>query len=152
MRLTPSFLFGLAVALVVIGVPTQLRAECPDAQSVCGYWPIVVVGIPGEVTAWCEGPACFDKTYLSEAQIVAVDDEGLFPTTFKVKASGELTNISCVEPVETVGKKDKATIKIPETRHCSISQQTDSDSYLWLISSDPSTGCLGIVECRLLTQ
>ena len=147
MRSVMARIAALSVAAIGLGVSFLARAECPDPVWACEYFS-AIVGLPAVSTGkYCSGPDCLEMLQLSEARIVAVDDEGAFPKTWQVWGKGYLVNFDCVEPLDYRTKKTRFTV--PETNSCALAYLTDS-TYVWLIGSDPATDCLGFCECKVL--
>ena len=140
----------LVLLLFCFGANTAL-AQCPTPEWACSYWPTYLYGIEGEPIAYCEGPACFDKSYGDEITVVAADDK-LFPDRFTLRYSGEMTNLSCVD-VDTKfqTKANKTTLWMPENRHCAVEQYTVDHFYLHLFVSGSVNApqCVGWVQCRI---
>jgi len=135
------------LAAVSVGASAVARAECPDPVWACEYFS-AIVGLPAVSTGkYCGGADCLEMTELSEARVVAVDDEGPWPRTWQVWQSGYLVNFDCAEPLDYRNKKIR--FKVPETNECALVQITDN-IYVWLIASDPVSECLGFAECRVL--
>ena len=130
-----------------LGVSPFVQAECPDPAWACEYFS-EIVGLPAVSTGkYCGGLDCLEMTKLSEARVVAVDDEGPFPKTWQVWHSGYLVNFDCVEPLDFRNKKTR--FKVPETNSCALVLLTES-TYVWLIASDPDSECVGFAECKVL--
>ena len=138
---------ALVVAAIGLGASSPVRAECPDPTWACEYFS-TVVGLPAVSTGkYCSGPDCLEMLELSEARIVAVDDEGLFPMTWQVWGNGYLVNFDCTEPLDYRNKKIRFTV--PDTNSCALVYITNS-TYVWLIGSDPASDCLGFCECKVV--
>jgi len=147
MRSLMAHIAAFLVAAIGLGVSPPVRAECPDPAWACEYFS-AMVGLPAVSTGkYCSGPDCLEMTKLSEARIVAVDDEGLFPKTWQVWGNGYLVNYDCVEPLDYRNKKIR--FKVPDTNSCALVFLTDS-TYVWLIGSDPASDCLGFCECKVV--
>jgi len=143
-RIAAIFVFAIG-----FGFSSLVRAECPDPVLACEYFS-AIVGLPAVSTGKaCSGPDCLEMLKLSEARIVAVDDEGLFPKTWQVWGSGYLVNYDCVEPMDYRNKKIR--FKVPDTNSCALVYITNS-TYVWLIGSDPASDCLGFCECKVLEE
>lgn len=137
------------LAAVGFGFSPLAQAECPD-PALASIYLSEIVGLPAVSTGkYCGGPDCFEMTRLSEARVVAVDDEGLFPRTWQAWHSGYLVNVDCVEPLDYRNKNTR--FKVPDSNQCALVLMTDS-TYVWLIASDPSPAseCLGFAECKVL--
>lgn len=146
MRSVSAHVVLFMLAAIGVGAGAVARAECPDPVWACAYFS-EVVGLPAVSTGrYCGGPDCLEMTQLSEARVVAVDDEGPWPRTWQVWQSGYLVNFDCAEPLDYRNKKIR--FKIPETNSCALVQITDS-TYVWLIASDPVSQCLGFAECKV---
>ena len=147
MRLVSGHVVAFLLAAVSVGASAVARAECPDPVWACVYFS-EIVGLPAVSTGkYCGGADCLEMTELSEARVVAVDDEGLWPRTWQVWQSGYLVNFDCAEPLDYRNKKIR--FKVAETNECALVQITDS-TYVWLIASDPVSECLGFAECKVL--
>lgn len=147
MRSVMAHIAAFLLAAIALGVSTLVQAECPNRGWACEHYS-AVVGIPAVSTGkYCEGPECFEGTYVSEARIVAVEDEGPFPKTWEVWGGGYLLNYSCVEPLDY--RNEKTVFKVPDTKSCALVFLADS-TYVWLITSDPDSECLGVAECKVV--
>jgi hypothetical protein len=135
------------LAAIGLGVSPLAQAECPNPRRACEHYS-AIVGIPAVSTGkYCEGPECFEGTYVSEARIVAAEDEGPFPRTWEVWGEGYLVNYSCADPLDY--RNEKTGFKVPDTNSCALVFLTDS-TYVWLITSDPDSECLGVAECKVV--
>jgi hypothetical protein len=123
---------------------------CPAAEAICYYYH----GPAAVVTNYCNGFDCFEMTYFEQARVVAADEEGVFPRTFMAwftdKRSAtpwiSWSTIPCV--IQRSGNKFK--LKLPEGSNiCGAGMLTPEAAYYWHAASDPTTGCLGIGECKL---
>lgn len=149
MRSVNARIVVLLLAAIGVGASALARAECPDPVWACTYFS-EIVGLPAVSTGkYCGGADCLELTPLSEARVVAVDDEGLWPRTWQVWHSGYLVNFDCVEPLDYRNKKTR--FEVPDTNSCALVLMTDS-TYVWLIASDPVSECLGFAECKVLEE
>lgn len=144
MRHAYSNFVSLVLVICAIAIAPRAWAGCPPPEWVCAYWPPTIGMYAPTVIGGCEGPACFDMTYLSEARVVAVDDEGLFPDHWQAWHGGVLQSVSCVDLQE---RNKKARWAMHEARHCTMYLVTENHSYLWFLASIPDMQCLGLVEC-----
>lgn len=138
----------LATFLVVLfssGLVMPVYGGCPASPELfCQYYH------PGSImTGLCYYSDCFDMSYGEEARLVAADEEGLFPKTWKVWHSGTLSpepdSIQC--EVETSGNKSKVTFP-GESVVCAVNLYTSEHVYHWHFASNPASECLGWVECQ----
>jgi hypothetical protein len=140
------------VMLLLMGAATAF-AECPTAQSLCAFWPPLIVGSEGTPTHWCTGFDCFDMNYAEEGKLVAGDDEGPYPRMWHSWISGVMSNVSC-DKLDYLGAKKNVghiRIKLPDALHCTVKVETDDHLYLWFFASIPypDASCLGWAECQI---
>lgn len=144
-----SLLLAASVGLAASFLSVDVYAACPTAEATCFYWPPLINLPPGTPTQWCDGLDCFEMNYASEnARVVAVDDEGPYPTTWVAWTNGVVNNLSC-NAVIPRGNHRQITLPLPDLPHCAIMLETDEHLYLWFFASNPATSCLGWAECQI---
>lgn len=121
---------------------------CPDLALVCWYYH----GPDALPLGGCSGIGCFDMTYFEQARVVAADDEGLFPRTFKAwfadRASTPYTAWTAF-PCEVEKSGNKWKLNIPEgLTRCGAGLMTPEAVYYWHLASNPVTGCLAVGACK----
>ena len=131
----------------------NVRAECPDPQWVCDYWPSIIGMNCSEVNAFCEGEDCFDGARGEQIQISASDDPedllwGLngYTTRWLARHDGAMTNLSCEL---LLNHPHGNLIVMPDQRHCAGVLVTEmSEIYTEFFASNPDSECTGWVECK----
>lgn len=148
---TKNLLHSLTCAsfllLGLVGSALGQEASCPDPVMACLYFH----NGTAEASSWCKFAECFDKTELEAGTVVASDDEGLFPRTFKSwHHDGEIYYQWSAEPCEIEEKaKGKTKYTLPEGAiRCGAGLITSDRTYYWHFVSNPATGCLGVLECK----
>ncbi len=108
-------------------------------------------------TAYCLGDDCFYMSYGERIRVVAADELGDFPQTWFVwtRAGEDLVNTGGSEECLLSGNAnntwDHNRINIPpeNTRHrCKAELETGGYLYHEHFASNPTTRCLGWLECR----
>jgi len=123
----------------------NLFAGCPNPEELCPLYH------PGSTaTAYCAYAECFDMSYGEAARVVATDDEGLFPSRWNMWHSYEPDIPLWGYPCEFETKGSKSKIWIPEEPPICYLQLESSDAiYYEHFASNPDSGCLGWMECKL---
>lgn len=121
-------------------LPTSY-GPCPDPVLYCS-----AVHPGSEASAYCAFDACFEMTVSDELRMVAADEQGLFPRTFFVWTDRPLTAADCV--LTKSGKKIRVELPAGATR-CRADLSSGEYVYFEHFASNPTSGCLGWLECRL---
>lgn len=137
---------GVGIACLLLLIPAASQAQCatPTDAFPCGYY------FPGSVlTAYAEGPHCFDMNYGEVTRVVAADDDGLFPRQWMFwtnKHPWDTSEFAYPCKIRETGNHLK--VNIPDALHCGFSISTGKFTYYEFFVSMPQTGCVGWVECR----
>lgn len=105
---------------------------------------------PGStITGYCFLDTCFEMSYGDELRFVAADELGPFPGTWFAWHNGSITPAAGFIPcgLTTSGRKTRLEIPTPGTR-CAVAFSTAEHLYFEHIASNPTSGCLGWVECK----
>lgn len=142
---------GFAAVLLLLAAPAaaQPYGNCPtNADQVC----VAYHGVGALAMAYCTYEGCFDVNDGAAIRIVAGDDEGPFPRTWFAWPESVVTPAGILPcAVRQQGKK-KFRLDIPEPDpRCAAKLQFGGDTYVQHFVSNPATGCLAWLECRLPT-
>ena len=141
---TPTSIAREAVT-VTPDVLTTSYAGCPaDEVAFCAAFHL-----GSEPIAWCTYEGCFEMTAAEEVRVVAADEQGLFPRTFFVWTDHSLAP-TALEGCVLTKKGHKTRVDLPDggTR-CAASLTTSEYVYFEHFASNPASGCLGWIECRV---
>jgi hypothetical protein len=119
---------------------------CPAPETICYLFH----GNTAQPTNYCLYDDCFEMTFFERARVVASDDEGLFPRSFKAwHGDMALYTVWSVFPCEMERSGSKTKIRIPAgSAICGAGLMTPDAIYYWHFVSNPVTGCLGMGECK----
>ena len=139
----------VALTILVLGAFASCAfAGCPPAALICSYYH------PGSiVTGSCEGDQCLEVNYGGGIKVVAGDDSGDFPRMWFAWHEGTMTLPQGLVPCELREKQLKKSVKtrleIPEGgARCSVDVMVGEHLYYEHFASNPTSQCLGWVECE----
>ena len=105
-------------------------------------------------TASCLYEECFEMTRSIDVRVVAADERGDFPATWFAWHAGVL--VSGLDPtadkciLSQNGNKTRVEFEPGKTR-CGARLMTEQSQYFEHFGSNPATGCLAWVECKVLS-
>lgn len=117
--------------------------SCPIPQNACSLFH------PGsKATHSCAFGACFEMNLGDTVRTVAADELGPYPGLWFLWT--EATVLGSPSCVLTSQGKTKVRIAFPDGIYrCRVDVETDDYFFFEHYASNPYTGCLGWVECRL---
>jgi hypothetical protein len=146
MKFSVCFLIASSLALT----SNYLMAQCPNPEYLCGYYH------PGSmVTGYCILDDCFTKSHAAAVSVVAADDEGLYPRRWNMWLKDDhetyLTG-SFYCSFDRKNKKIKVWIEGPDPALpiCRLDLESEVYKFYEHFGSNPSSGCLGWLECTEL--
>ena len=119
------------------GCPTDLDATC---RSFHGPYSVA--------TGSCAYEACFEMAYGREVRVVAADELGDFPKTWFAWHEGTMAPAGGIVCGLTEEGKKKTRVEIPVDQfRCKVDLTTSERVYHEHFASNPTSGCLGWLEC-----
>ena len=142
----PKLLLSALAASLVLSSPVtssaQDYANCPtNAQQLCDLFHTGTTP-----KNYCMYQECFDMSYAEEGRLVAADERGFFPKTWFMWHSGTLAP-SGLFPCNVTRSGNKDRVEIAGVR-CQSTLTTSGHLYYEHFVSNPTTGCLGWIECQ----
>ena len=136
-------------ALAASTLPNGAYGNCPNPYTFCHFYHP-----ESEMTGFCGYEACFEINSSADgvSAVRAADDSGDFPKTWSVWHEGTLEPAGTY-PCLLTGKENKSRVHIRDEYvppKCRVDLLTNDGHYKYHehFASNPSTGCLGWVECK----
>jgi len=139
-RLFTAFVFG-SLPLVAFA-----QGSCPDPVWACHYFN----GSTATPTGGCLFAECFDMSYSEASRAIAVGgDETLFTKKFHLWTSGtNAVPVGTACTADASGNKWKIALG-PTAVKCQVAVSTPDAVYYEHFVSNPTTGCLAWLECKV---
>lgn len=138
--------FFARMLLVLCAFTSYTFGQCPDPQQTCKLFH----GPNAVATAYCSGATCSEMNYGESLRLHVIGDYLDFPDVWFVWPDGELVTPPAGISCSMRDNGNKTRVQIPENQNrCLVRHQTDNHLYAEHFVSNPASGCVAWLECKL---